>query len=127
MEKWKIFNLMPTFAALILAFIAGYLLFNIDILLSKLFGVISLSIAVIIQMYVSHMIYVRDVSILKELKNCEGRIEITREDIKKIPSYIEGNNSKLDGYIKANNSDICKYIDYKISQVIKAIEDRYRK
>lgn len=149
MEKWKIFNLMPTFTAIFLAFIASYFIFNSDILIVKLFGVVSLSIAVIIQIYLSQMVYVRDISILKELKYFEGLLESTRTDMKDIPSYIETNNSKIDGYIKSNNLDmskyidsknvemaeyiksnnldISKYIDEKISQVINVIEERYRK
>ena len=142
MEKWKIFNLISTFVALILAVISTYLIFNIDILLVRLIGIVSLGIAIIIQMYALYMTYVRDVSIFKELKYVEGKLEQTRTEMENIPLYIETNNSKIDEYIKSNNVDMVeyiksnnldmmidmkKYIDDKISQVINVIEERYRK
>lgn len=58
------------------------------------------------------MIYVRDVSILEELKNCEGRVKTTRADIKKIPSYIEANNSEMCKYICLNKFTVFPYTLY---------------
>jgi hypothetical protein len=127
MKRWMIFNAIQTLIAIFLAFIASYFVFNIDVFLVKLIGVILLSSAIIIQIHVSLMIYSRDVSILTELKDCEGMLEGIKSNMKNFPSYIESNNSEVDRCIKSNNSEMCKYIDARISQMIEVIYDQYRR
>lgn len=63
-----------------------------------------------IQWQVGLSTYDRDIGILTELKEYEGKLEMIRNELIQLPKLMETNNSMMADFIRANNLEMIQVI-----------------